>query len=136
MRLSILLLTAALLVGVCSAVNDDQASSNSETDGFSFSSLLPFFNPAAVYKSFTRALINAVPITRWLFSDEEFTKYDKSDMHDVVLSREIHDAPHSKSGSEEESDNSWTSKISDAARWGRQFFSGTNSLTLGYESSA
>jgi hypothetical protein len=77
------------------------------------------------------AITKSVQTVNWLFTNEDFTQYDKSDEHDVLLSNQEQPAllkdNHSSGG--------WADYFSQAAKYGRQVFSATNSMTLGYETS-
>ena len=78
----------------------------------------------------------------WLLGSEEYTTYDKSDANDVLLSglaAERHSSSFKSpqatavAASGWNNNASWTERVSQAAQSGRQFFSATNLLTLGYE---
>ena len=72
---------------------------------------------------------SAVNFASWLMSSEQYTTYDKSDLHDNQWSH----APSNAMASLFNSNNSWQDSIKDMAIAGREPFSMTNAMTIGYE---
>lgn len=95
-------------------------------------SLLPV--PDRMMNLLSDPLATAANTVDWLFSSEKFTQYDTSDLHDVELSNNLTQEEADRYSENSSSDSSWTTRISELAKYGRQFFSATNALTLGYES--